>query len=465
MFAVIDIETTGTRPGHDRITEIAVILHDGQNIVERFVTLINPECRISPEITRLTGINNEMVANAPKFYEVAKKIIELTENAVFVAHNVRFDYHFIREAYRELGYFYQRKTLCTVRLSRSCFPGLTSYSLGKLCQALNIRITDRHRAGGDAEATAVLFSRIVSIKGNGSLLGETAKTVIPPLLPDEKLYSIPESVTGVYYFHDKDGNVLYVGKAIDIRKRILQHFSMSSRGSMRSLKMKDLIADISWEPTGEELIALLLESHEIKRITPLYNVAQKSTRAIPYYGIFSEYDAWGYIRLYQRKLKPGDEPIHTADSVSSARNILTGMAERYNLCHAKCDLHQLSGPCFQFHLHKCLGACSGREEPATYNQRAETAISNHSFRNESFFLIGKGRHNEEHSVVCIENGRYTGFGYFEPADWDQSVEFLKNCIKHFPHNRDIQQILCLFLKRSHKKLHFREQDFLQLENR
>jgi len=161
MYAVVDIETSGGRAQIDRITEIAIYIHDGEKIVEEFSTLINPETFIPPFITRLTGINNDMVATAPKFYEVAKKIVLMTEGRLFVAHNAPFDYRFIQEEFKRLGYNYQRQTMCTVRMSRKIIPGMGSYSLGNLCQTLGITINNRHRAAGDALATTKLLELLL----------------------------------------------------------------------------------------------------------------------------------------------------------------------------------------------------------------------------------------------------------------------------------------------------------------
>jgi DNA polymerase-3 subunit epsilon len=166
MFSIIDIETTGISPYKEKITEIAIYVHDGKKIVNEFTTLINPEKYISSYITELTGITNEMVAKAPKFYEIAKKVVELTENTTFVAHNVSFDYNFIRTEFQSLGYNYNRDKLCTVRLSRKLIPGKKSYSLGKLCNDLKINVKDRHRASGDALATVKLFELLMNIQNS-----------------------------------------------------------------------------------------------------------------------------------------------------------------------------------------------------------------------------------------------------------------------------------------------------------
>lgn len=164
MYTIIDIETTGNSFLSGKITEIAIYVHDGFNVIESFSSLINPECYISPFITNLTGIDNEMVKDAPKFYEIARKIIELTNNRIFVAHNVSFDYKFIKEEFNKLGYNFERKTMCTVRMSRKYLPGHRSYSLGNICRDLEIPIVGRHRAAGDALATTKLFEIILNSK-------------------------------------------------------------------------------------------------------------------------------------------------------------------------------------------------------------------------------------------------------------------------------------------------------------
>lgn len=163
MYSIIDIETTGGSPKTEKVTEIAVYIHDGTRVVNEFVTLVNPEKNIPAFITGLTGITNKMVADAPKFYEIARELVKLTENTIFVAHNAGFDYGFICEEFRQLGYTFKREKLCTVKLSRKLIPGLRSYSLGRLCSELGIPVHDRHRAAGDAMATVKLFEILVDL--------------------------------------------------------------------------------------------------------------------------------------------------------------------------------------------------------------------------------------------------------------------------------------------------------------
>jgi len=164
LYAIIDIETTGQASSTGKITEIAIFIHNGFEITDSYTSLINPECYIPGFITSLTGIDNEMVKNAPRFFEIARKIVEITQDKIFVAHNVSFDYRFIQEEFIRLGYDYQRKTMCTVRMGRKFIPGYKSYSLGKLCDELNISINGRHRAAGDALATVKLFEMILARK-------------------------------------------------------------------------------------------------------------------------------------------------------------------------------------------------------------------------------------------------------------------------------------------------------------
>ncbi len=459
MYAIVDIETTGGSPENSKITEIAILLHDGKQVVRRFSSLVNPKCPIPYFITQATGINDEMVRGAPPFHEIAKEVLELTEGTVFVAHNVRFDYGFIKAAFKDLGYIYHRKTLCTVRLSRNTFKGLASYSLGNLCDSLNIQIKNRHRALGDAEATAILFGKI--IENNTTTLtpdwlpSEIRSSNLPPLLDESVLEKVPSRVTGVYYFHNKKGDVIYVGKSKDIKKRILQHFSAA--GSRKVLHLQHEIADISFEITGSELIALLLESDEIKRLKPIYNVAQKRTRAVPFFGIYQASDTEGYVNLHIEKLKEGVEPLMTADSIFSAKNVFYKLIAEYKLCLSKCGLHNLGGPCFDYQLHKCLGACLEKESPAEYNSRVMAAIESVSFKNESFFVLDSGREKSEKSFVRIENGQYKGFGFIDISFGEPKPENMQHNLKKYSHNKDIQQILCEFMKQERVKIPDKDQ--------
>ena len=276
-YAIIDVETTGGKASRDRIIEIAIVIHDGTQILESWESLINPETLIPWNITVLTGINDQMVADAPKFYEVARKIVELTEGAIFVAHNARFDYSFVGEEFKRLGYTYTRKQLCTLRLARQTLPGLYAYGLDALSRHFNIHNHARHRAMGDVQATIKVLEYILQHEDNrekAELLINLGikEAMLPNNLSLEVIHSLPEAC-GVYYFHNEPGEVIYVGKSINIQKRIAEHFADKTE---KARKLQEQVHDISFEITGSELLALIHESFEIKRLLPGINRAQRT---------------------------------------------------------------------------------------------------------------------------------------------------------------------------------------------
>ena len=277
MYAIIDIETTGGSPRKERITEIAVFIYDGEKIIDEFSSLVNPERNIPYFITNLTGITNEMVSDAPKFYEIAKEIVEITEGKTLVAHNARFDYSFIRQEFKNLGYSFKRNLLDTVSLSRRLFPGFSSYGLGNLCKELGIEINNRHRASGDALATVKLFELLLQASEtdyNSDIITNSKISKLNVALDINKLQKLPEE-PGVYYFYNENNNLIYIGKSKNIHQRVMTHLSNNS--SKRAMQMRDETADIDFELTGNELIALLKESEEIKLNKPRFNRAQRRT--------------------------------------------------------------------------------------------------------------------------------------------------------------------------------------------
>ena len=440
MYAIIDIETTGTGAAYGKITEIAIVLHNGLSTTETYNTLINPECNIPWSITRLTGITNEMVAEAPKFCEVAKKIVEMTAGRIFVAHNAVFDYSFIREEFKRLGYDYKRKTICTVKLGRKLLPGHRSYSLGNICADLGIEITDRHRAIGDALATTRLFEILLA---QNNLLESSLFVQQTYPLPPEKIAAIPGK-TGVYYFYDNQGNIIYVGKSKDIHHRVLTHFNNSQ--TKKAIKMRDQIADVSWELTGSELVALLLESAEIKKHKPIYNRTQR--RSAFNYGLFLCEDSNGYLNLNIRKIEGEEIPLTTFHFMQEGLNYLHNLAEKYALCKKLCHLDTGSGECFQAQLHHCHGACTGQECCETYNQRVMKSVSSLQYRSPNFFVIDQGRTNDEKAIIKIEKGRFIGFGYLTDEYASGNLDTLHDCIKKCNDNRDTRVIIKGFINRS-----------------
>lgn len=270
MFAILDTETTGGSPSDSKITEIAIFLHDGEKIVDRYVTLINPEAVIPAFITKLTGISNEMVADAPKFYEVAKDIIEITRDAVFVAHNCAFDYGMVRKEFRELGYNYEREQLCTVKSARKIFPGLTSYSLGNLCRSLEIKLENHHRAEDDAMAAVKIFELLYTNVGEGikEFVGSQSTYKSDHPVANEIIHTIPDAC-GVYYLKNEKGEIIYINHAKNIRKAVWAHFK--AKGSKWAIGLSKSIADVSFKNTGSFLMASLLSAYDVEALKPKFN--------------------------------------------------------------------------------------------------------------------------------------------------------------------------------------------------
>lgn len=448
MYAIVDIETTGGSSRFEKVTEIAIYQHDGEKITGEFISLVNPERNIPYFITNLTGITNEMVEDAPKFYEIARKIIEYTEERVFVAHSARFDYSFLRQEFKSLGYNFKRSILDTVTLSRKLIPGHRSYSLGNICKDLKIEINGRHRAGGDALATVKLFEELLKIGGDNDEYGlkpfrNTRISKLHPALDINKVSQIPEEA-GIYYFYNEKGDLIYIGKSRNLQQRVSTH--LSNNTTNRSMEMRDAIADISWEETGSELIALLKESFEIKINKPLYNRAQRRTGFG--WGIFSHYDDKGLLNFSYRQIRDEENHLSVFTSKEKAKAKLVSLTETYNLCQKLAGLYETDGACFHHQVGICKGACCGKEPVKDYNERAEKAMEEFVFSQRNFFIIDRGRNQDERCAVKIQNGKYSGYGYFDINDMGFGLSAVHECIKSSPDNRDIQVILKSYLKRN-----------------
>lgn len=448
-YAIIDVETTGGKASRDRITEIAIVLHDGTQIIEAWESLINPETPIPWNITVLTGINDEMVEKAPRFFEVARKIVEMTEGAIFVAHNARFDYSFIGEEFKRLGYTFTRRQLCTLRLARQTLPGLHAYGLDALSRHFNIHNNARHRAMGDVQATIKVLEYILQHEDNrekADLLINLGikESMLPNNLNLETIHALPEAC-GVYYFHNEANEVVYVGKSINIQKRIAEHFADKTD---KAQKLQEQVHDITYETTGSELIALLHESFEIKRLLPGINRAQR-TRKFPYV-VHSYYDPHGYLCFgvaetaskTRRKL----DILAEFPKVSSAKGRLSSARQKFELCEKLLNLSPNSGPCFHYHLQQCAGACVKKESPEDYNERALQAkeymcqIFDHNF-----FIVDQGRADEECAIVLVEDGHLRGYGYLDREAVVNDHDTLRNAIRPVCGNAETNRIIARFL--------------------
>ncbi len=446
MYAILDIETTGGQYNEEGITEIAIYKFDGHQIVDQFISLVNPEKPIQPFVVKLTGINNAMLRSAPKFYEIAKRIIEITQDCIIVAHNASFDYRILRMEFGRLGYDYIKPTLCTVELSQKLIPGQVSYSLGKLVRALGIPVTDRHRASGDAMATVKLFKMLLEKDVKKEILISLIKAEIKKGL-SPKLLDIVESLpskTGIYYIHNEKGDLIYIGKSKNIKKRINQHFTGNTS---KCKKIQREVFAVTYEETGSELIALLKESEEIKINKPIYNRSQRKT--IFQWALYQEKDENGYLTLKLQKADGRKKEITSFTSIQEGKNSLFKITEKYNLCQKLNGLFETQNGCFQYKIKECNGACLGKEAPELYNERVEEFIQEMKFDNDNMVIIDRGRSVDERSAVLIENGIYRGYCFYDLNYQINNIEILKNIIIPMQNNRDTRTIIQAYL-RKHK---------------
>jgi len=434
LYAVVDIETTGGFASGNGITEISILVHDGSKVLESFETLINPKQEIPFYIQTLTGISNEMVSDAPVFEEVAPRIYELLHDKIFVAHNVNFDFSFVRHQLSQAGFQLVSKKLCTVRMSRKVIPGHSSYSLGKLCSALNIPLNDRHRAGGDAAATAILLSLLLEKDNEGlislSLNKASKEQILPPNISRAQIEALP-ATPGVYYFKDQKGKIIYIGKAINLKKRVYSHFSGNSIKKQRQEFMKN-IHQIEHKTCGTELMALILEASEIQKYWPENNKALK--RPEQKFALYTFEDQNGFMRLGIDKYKKNTPALYTFNSLLAGQSMLRGMIKEHTLCEKLCFIQTHRASCTAYETENCHGACLGLEHPYSYNTRVKAAIAHLKSALPSFAIIDSGRNEEEQSCLWVEQGKFYGMGYISFHTDVTDMETLKSCIEPYPSN-------------------------------
>ena len=456
MYSIVDIETTGNGIKGNKITEISIFKYDGYDIVDEFTSLVNPECEIPYFITGLTGIDNDLVRDAPTLIEISAEILEITRDTIFVAHSVGFDYNVIKNEFKSLGLDFSRKKLCTVRLSRKLIPGYNSYSLGKLCSALDIPLTDRHRARGDAHATTILFQKLLRTEGAEEVFktflnARSQETTLPPALP-KKIYDELPNAPGIYYFKNAKGKIIYVGKAINIKKRVLSHFYDKAT---KEIQMCAVTADIDFELSGSELVALLMESASIKHHYPEYNRSQK--RTVQRYGIFSYEDRNGIFHLAFNKIKQAPDPVAIFYNTTDCRLYLEEVCKTFSLCAKFCHLQEKVDTCSHYRIKECDGICRGNETVDAYNKKVEEALSFMRDKSESLLIREKGRTFSESAFVMLKNGIYMGYGFVDKDVQISTVEDLEAYLIPQKNTLETERIIQSYLTRNpHKVQQFTE---------
>lgn len=406
MYAILDIETTGGQFNEEGITEIAIYKFDGDQVVDQFISLINPEIDIQPFVVKLTGINNAMLRLAPKFFEVAKRILEITQDCVVVAHNSEFDYRVLRTEFRRLGFDYQRQTLCTVELSQKLLPDMPSYSLGKLVRSLGIPISDRHRASGDALATVKLFQLLLSKDTQKSIVTSMIKTEIktglnPKFL--DILDALPSQV-GIYYIHDEHGNIIYIGKSRNIKKKIQQHFTSNSTIFK---KIQQQTYTVTFEKTGNELIALLKESEEIALNKPKFNkISKKNVFA---YSVYLKTNTQGYFYLAIEKTDGRKKSLMACTTYNEAKKFVEKVTIDFNQTfYLECLYEKKS--------KKVTADTFSQEielDYKAYNQNFIELFKAFDIDKDIVLISGKGRKVEEKSAIVLQNGKLLGYCFYD----------------------------------------------------
>jgi DNA polymerase-3 subunit epsilon len=444
MYAIVDIETTGGYASANGITEISVFIHDGEMVVKHFETLIDPQQHIPNYITALTGIDNAMVAGAPVFDEIADTLFDILNDKVFVAHNVNFDYSFVKHQLKQSGYDLVAKKLCTVRLGRKVFPGLPSYSLGNLCRSLKIKIENRHRAGGDAKATVKLFEHMLA---NGAQLHidqmlkrASAEQWLPLHLEKTVIDKLPTK-PGVYYFHNNKDKIIYVGKAINLKKRVSSHFTHNDPDPKRQNFIRT-IHKVTYKQCATELEAIVLESTEIRRLWPRYNKSQKQPQQK--YALYSFTDNRGYIRLAIDKKKKNIPLLYSFNLLTEGLSLLKKMAEEFQLNEKLCFLDKTS---FTKKEKEKL------EPPAIYNEKIRKALDALSEKLPTFALVDDGITAEEKLCILIERGSFWGMGYLPSSFSIASTGELKNFLNPYADNDYIRNNIYSFAEANpHKRI-------------
>ena len=433
MFAVVDVETTGGHASGHGMTEIAIVLHDGVKVVDSFSSLLNPRQPIPLSIQTLTGITPDMLEDAPLFEDIAAEVREFLADHIFVAHNVNFDYAFVRSAFARCGIDYNPRRLCSVRYSRKVEVGLRSYSLKNLCRHFEVKNEAAHRAWGDASATAQILSYLLEKDKDGHwqflIKKNSGEFNLPANLPSEDYQNLPEE-PGVYYFKDQMGLPIYIGKARNLKKRVASHF-ISDKETKKSQAFKREIFHIDFELTGSELLASLLEDNEIRHYWPRYNLAQKKPKKK--FAVYSYYNQKGIATLAVNKITNQSGFLREFYTLHEAQAWVLQMVEK----------HQLDASYCGFPFSEIENDVSVEE----HNRRVEMLIAELHEKGASYLIKTRGRSTEEDGFAFVEQGQLAGIG-FVPRDADiRSNEDLRDFMRELRSSITTQGILSKVLEK------------------
>lgn len=415
-LAIVDVETTGGRPPHDRVIEIGVVAVDCGRVSGTYSQLINPECWLPPEITGLTGITPEQLEDQPTFPQVIHRLFPWLQDRVMVAHNVRFDLSFLKSEFTRLGYTYNPKYWCSVRLSRRLFPQYKSHALDRLIERHEIKVENRHRALDDALVIWEFLQKLTPIRAEDEVkraLGYVAKTpTLPPQLSIKVMEKLP-SAPGVYIFWGEETLPLYIGKSINVKERVLAHF-YSDMESGRERAIKEQVKRIEVIEAAGDLEAQLTESRLVKELLPVYNRKLRVTRELV--GLALKIDGDNYLRAELNRIE--QMPMNWSElyglykSRQQAEVVLKEVVEKQGLCWKLMGLEATKKACFGYHLGQCKGACIGREPAARYNLRVLKALGGRKLMDWPFagkvVIEEASEVNGRRAAMVFENWQYIG---------------------------------------------------------
>ena len=378
-MVLFDCETTGGNPKYHRIIEVGLIIIEKGCVIERWQSFVNPHLEVPELITRITGINTKMIEDAPSFMEIAHTLEKFTSDRIFIAHNAKFDFGFLKNEFDRVGIKFNPKILCSVKLSRGLYPNIKGHGLSAIIKRFDLPIMNRHRALDDAEMILEFFMRISGIFDEGTIKtacdSQYKRPSIPPNLAHSEVEKLPKK-PGVYYFYDKNGVLLYVGKSINIFHRVMSHFYSDHKNS-KDFKLNLKISHINFTETPSDFSAQLLESREIKNLNPIYNHRLKKSKYL--YQIKTKTNSFGYKELDIDKIITKNEV--QADryglfrSFMHAKKQILKLSDEHNLClQLSCLEKNNNKPCFRTQLNKCGGACSQKENKDDYNARVDLAM-------------------------------------------------------------------------------------------
>jgi DNA polymerase-3 subunit epsilon len=386
-MVLLDCETTGSKAIYHRIIEIGLLVIEKGEVIEKWQTFIDPKVPLPAFIKNLTGISPAMINDAPEFCDIAEELLSKLNGRTLVAHNARFDYSFLKNEFERAGISYNAKPLCSVKFSRNLYPQFKRHGLSQIIERFHLSIENRHRAIDDAEMIYQFFQKSSGLLADEEIAA-TCKVLLkrpalPLLLDPKEVEKLPPSA-GVYYFYDEKGGLLYVGKSVHIRNRVMSHFS-SDHKNPKDLQMSNKIAHVDFERTPSDFGAQIFESNQIKALAPLYNRRLRKVKKLFQYR--SSKDNNGYLKLSIEPIETADtdveEPFGLFRSPRQATKQMEKLADQFFLCHKLLGLEgdrNSRQACFRSQLKKCLGACHGAESATSYNERMGAALKNYQIK-------------------------------------------------------------------------------------